>query len=142
MKKIFLIIALMVFYPVLDRAGSEEISGLVEKTDIYSLLNLSQVGLSNEAYQLGIKGFNHLKENGQLLNSSILTIIDFSQSSNKKSTFTKKRFYLIHMFRMAAIPAMNMPNSFRIFPAHSRAVLVFILPKIWLSVQKWDCRLF
>ena len=77
MRKILLIIALMVFYPVLDRAGSEEISGLEEKIDIYSLLNLSQVGLSNEAFQLAIKGFNHLKENGQILNSTILTIIDF-----------------------------------------------------------------
>jgi len=106
MRKILLIIAFMVFYPVLDRAGSEEISGLVEKTDIYSLLNLSQVGLSNEAYQLGIKGFNHLKENGKLLNTSILTIIDFSQSSNKK------RMYVIDLYKKTLL--------FNTYVAHGR----------------------
>jgi len=93
MKKILLISILLVFYPVLDKAGSGEPSDLEQKTDIYSLLNLSQFGLSNEAFQLAIKGFNHLKENGQLLNSSVLTIIDFSQSSNKK------RMYVIDLYK-------------------------------------------
>jgi hypothetical protein len=97
MKKILLISILLVFYPVLDKAGSGELSDLEQKTDIYSLLNLSQFGLSNEAFQLAIKGFNHLKENGQLLNSSVLTIIDFSQSSNKK------RMYVIDLYKKALL---------------------------------------
>jgi hypothetical protein len=106
MKQILLIMALMVFYPVLDRAGSEEISGLEKKTDIYSLLNLSQIGLSNEAYQLGLKGFNHLKKNGKLPNTSILTIIDFSQSSNKK------RMYVIDLYKKTLL--------FNTYVAHGR----------------------
>lgn len=93
MRKIFLIISLMVFYPVLDTAVSEEPSGLEVKTDIYSFLNLSQLGLSYEAYQLAFKGFNKLKSDGKLLNSSILTIIDFSQSSNNK------RMYVLDLYK-------------------------------------------
>jgi hypothetical protein len=56
-------------------------------------LNLAQYGLSNEAYQLALKGFNKLKTEGKLLNSSILTIIDFSQSSSKK------RMYVLDLYR-------------------------------------------
>ncbi|HSO87194.1 MAG TPA: murein L,D-transpeptidase catalytic domain family protein [Draconibacterium sp.] len=93
MRKILLIITLLVFYPVLEKAGSEELSGMEEKTDIYSFLNLAQYGLSNEAYQLALKGFNKLKTEGKLLNSSILTIIDFSQSSSKK------RMYVLDLYR-------------------------------------------
>jgi hypothetical protein len=106
MKKILLIAILLVFYPVLERVGSEELSGMEGKTDIYSFLNLSQYGLSNEAYQLAIKGFNKLKESGQLLNSSILTIIDFSQSS------TKKRMYVIDLYKKALL--------FNTYVAHGR----------------------
>jgi hypothetical protein len=83
----------MVFYPVLDTAVSEEPSAKEVKTDIYSFLNLSQLGLSYEAYQLAFKGFNKLKSDGKLLNSSILTIIDFSQSSNNK------RMYVLDLYK-------------------------------------------
>jgi len=93
MRKILLVAIFLILYPVLDRASYEEPSGLEDIIDIYSFLNLSQYGLSNEAYQLAIKGFNKLKESGQLLNSSILTIIDFSQSSNKK------RMYVLDLYK-------------------------------------------
>jgi hypothetical protein len=106
MKKILLVIILLIFYPAIDKAGYEEPSGLEEKKDIYSLLNLSQIGLSNEAFQLAIKGFTNLKENGQLINSSILTIIDFSQSSNNK------RMYVIDLARKALL--------FNTYVAHGR----------------------
>jgi len=106
MKRILLIFILLVFYPVLDRAGYEEPSGLEDIIDVYSFLNLSQYGLSNEAYQLAIKGFNKLKESGQLLNSSILTIIDFSQSSKNK------RMYVIDLYKKALL--------FNTYVAHGR----------------------
>lgn len=97
MKKIFLIILLVLVYPVLEKAVSEEPYVLEEKTDIYSFLNLSHLGLSKEAYQFAVKGFNKLKEQGQILNSSILTIIDFSQSSNNK------RMYVIDLYKKALL---------------------------------------
>ncbi len=97
MKKIFLIILLILVYPVLEKAVSEEPYVLEDKADVYSFLNLSQLGLSKEAYQFAVKGFYKLKEQGQLLNSSILTIIDFSQSSNNK------RLYVIDLYKRALL---------------------------------------
>ncbi len=97
MKKLFLLILLILVYPVLEKAVSEEPYVLEEKADVYSFLNLSQLGLSKEAYQFALKGFNKLKQQGQLLNSSILTIIDFSQSSNNK------RMYVIDLYKKALL---------------------------------------
>ncbi len=97
MKKIFLIILLILVYPVLEKAVSEEPYVVEDKTDVYSFLNLSQLGLSKEAYQFAVKGFKKLKQQGQLLNSSILTIIDFSQSSNNK------RMYVIDLYKKALL---------------------------------------
>ncbi len=97
MKKIFLVILLLIFYPVLNIAVSEEPDIADVKSDVYSFLNLSQLGLSKEAYQFAVKGFYKLKEQGQLLNSSVLTIIDFSQSSNNK------RMYVIDLYKRALL---------------------------------------
>jgi len=106
MRKILLIFILLTMFPVFDKAGYEKPSDLEEKTDIYSALNLSQFGLSKEAYQFAIKGFNKLKEQGQLLNSTVLTIIDFSQSSNKK------RMYVIDLYKKVLL--------FNTYVAHGR----------------------
>lgn len=97
MKKIILVILLVLVYPVLEKAVSEEPYILEDKTDVYSFLNLSNLGLSKEAYQFAVKGFNKLKEQGKLLNSSILTIIDFSQPSNNK------RMYVIDLYKKALL---------------------------------------
>ncbi len=106
MKRILLIIFLVVIFPLFDRANHEEPSVLEEIVDVYSFLNLSEYGLSNEAYQLAMKGFNKLKESGQLLNSSVLTIIDFSQSSKNK------RMYVIDLYKKALL--------FNTYVAHGR----------------------
>lgn len=96
MKTRFLLILLM-FLPILDKADPGLLSDHEEKLEIYSLLNLSGYGLSTEAYRLALKGFEKLKTEGKLLNSSILTIIDFSQSSNKK------RMYVIDLVKKALL---------------------------------------
>lgn len=97
MKKILLVVLFIIMYPLLNKAVSEETTLPEAKQDIYDFLNLSQMGLSKEAYQFAIKGFNKLKEQGQLLNSSVLTIIDFSQSSNHK------RLYVIDLYKKALL---------------------------------------
>ena len=97
MRKIFLVILLLIIYPVLNIAVSEEPNLTDVKSDVYSFLNLSQLGLSKEAYQFAVKGFYKLREQGQLLNSSVLTIIDFSQSSNNK------RLYVIDLYKRALL---------------------------------------
>ena len=112
MKKILLLALFLIFYPILDKAGSEELSIPDEKTDIYSFLNLSQLGLSKEAYQFGIKGFNKLKEQGHLLNSSILTIIDFSQSSNNKRLYVIDLYKKTLLFNTYVAHGKNTGNEF------------------------------
>ena len=96
MIKRFLIL-LLVMSPMLNKADSVNFSDMEEKLNIYSVLNLSGYGLSNEAFQLAVRGFEKLKEEGKLLNSSILTIIDFSQSS------TKKRMYVIDLVKKSLL---------------------------------------
>lgn len=56
---------------------------------LFQELNLSNKGLSEEAFTAAVKGYEKLKEEGALQNTKYLTIVDLSQSSRKK------RFYLI-----------------------------------------------
>ena len=74
--------------------------------DIYSILNLSGTGLARNVFDLAIKGLKKLESNGKLLNPEILTIADYSQSSNKK------RFYVIDL--------KNKKLLFNTFVAHGR----------------------
>ena len=74
--------------------------------DIYSILNLSGTGLARNVFDLAIKGLKKLESNGKLLNPDILTIADYSQSSNKK------RFYVIDL--------KNKKLLFNTFVAHGR----------------------
>ena len=53
----------------------------------YDSLQLEVKGLSEEAYDYAKKGFTKLVETGRLVNDSIISIIDFTQSSAKKRLF-------------------------------------------------------
>jgi len=54
---------------------------------IYDSLHLEISGLSKQAYELAQSGFKKMKKQGQLANDSILSIVDFSQSSDKKRLY-------------------------------------------------------
>jgi hypothetical protein len=54
-------------------------------------LNLDSVGLSREAVEYAVKGYEKLLTDGVVNNDQYLTIVDFSQNSRKK------RFYIIDM---------------------------------------------
>ena len=56
---------------------------------LYEGLKLSQLGLSKEALDYALKGYQKLVDAGSVVNNRYLTIVDFSQSSRKK------RFYLL-----------------------------------------------
>ncbi len=85
-KYVFYLILFLV--PVLNKAGSEIRYPVGEsKNDIYSVLNLSQYGLSNEVFQLALTGHNKLEAEGRLENPDILTIVDFSQTSKNKRMY-------------------------------------------------------
>jgi hypothetical protein len=54
---------------------------------VYDSLHLNLKGLSHQAFDYAKQGLNKLIEEGKLLNDSIISIIDFSQPSNKKRLF-------------------------------------------------------
>jgi hypothetical protein len=58
---------------------------------LYTKLKLSEIGLSAEAFACAMTGWNKIKDDSLVQNKDILSIIDFSQSSNAK------RLYIIHL---------------------------------------------
>lgn len=97
MKKMLVFLLILMFFPVIDKAGFEELPAINENEMIYSALHLAGLGLSNEAFNFALQGFERLKKEGKLINESVLTIIDFSQSSNKK------RMYVIDLYKKALL---------------------------------------
>lgn len=55
--------------------------------NLYNGLNVQAKGLSAEAFEYGIKGYTNLLGSGKLKNDSVISIIDFSLSSDKKRLF-------------------------------------------------------
>ena len=106
MKK-SIIYLLFMLLPVLNptfTVATEPDKTIIE--DIYSIVNLSDTGLGRNVFDLAIKGLKKLQSNGKLQNADILTIADYSQSSNKK------RFYVIDL--------KNRKLLFNTFVAHGR----------------------
>jgi L,D-transpeptidase catalytic domain len=54
---------------------------------VYDSLHLNTLGLSRQAFDYAIKGFNSLKSEGKIFNDTIISIVDFSLSSAKKRLF-------------------------------------------------------
>ncbi|MCX6231240.1 MAG: murein L,D-transpeptidase catalytic domain family protein [Bacteroidetes bacterium] len=77
-----------------------------DNNDIYSLLNLAGSGLSKDVFLMAVKGMGKLEQQGLLHNSNLLTIADYSQSSNKK------RLYVIDL--------ANKKLLFNTYVAHGR----------------------
>ena len=61
--------------------------------DVYTLINLEKKGLSRDAYELALKGYNNLLKKNLIRNKNIISIIDFSKPSSQK------RLYVIDMKR-------------------------------------------
>jgi hypothetical protein len=106
MRKIFIYLLLLLI-PVVNHAWvTEFVSGAEANNDIFTFVKLAEFGLSIEVFNLAIKGLKKLDGNGKLLNSTILTIADYSQSSNKK------RLYVIDL--------KNKKLLFNTYVAHGR----------------------
>ncbi len=58
---------------------------------IYDSMELNKIGLSQAAFTEAIQGYVILKEDGKLVKDDVITIADFSQSSDKK------RLYIIDL---------------------------------------------
>jgi hypothetical protein len=74
--------------------------------DIYSVVKLSDTGLTRSIFTLALKGLKKLDFTGKLTNPNIVTIADYSQSSNKK------RLYVIDL--------KNKKLLFNTYVAHGR----------------------
>ena len=61
---------------------------ILEQADsMYSAMNLTEVGLNEEAFELAFSGYFKLVEKGVVEKPGILTIADFSKSSSEKRLF-------------------------------------------------------
>ncbi len=54
---------------------------------VYDSLNLEAKGLSEEAFNYAIRGFEQLKAKGRLVNQKIISIVDFTKPSSSKRLF-------------------------------------------------------
>jgi hypothetical protein len=72
-----------------DSSATATISVLEEKeeTDVYSQMDLQKRGLSREAFDLALKGYNNMSKKRLLHNKNIITVIDFSKPSDQKRLF-------------------------------------------------------
>lgn len=106
MRKTILYILLLLI-PVINNAGVDEINvepGFIP--DVYTAIHLSDSGLSRKVFDLAIKGLNKLDTIGKIQNRDIITIADYSQSSNQK------RLYVIDL--------KNRKLLFNTYVAHGR----------------------
>ncbi|MFZ1306099.1 MAG: murein L,D-transpeptidase catalytic domain family protein [Ferruginibacter sp.] len=53
----------------------------------YESMELDKMGLSEQAFNYAMKGFNYLVEQGKLEKDNIISIVDFTQPSSKKRLF-------------------------------------------------------
>ena len=67
--------------------NSSEIPRIIDQPNIYDSLKLGALGLSRQAYDYAIKGFNYLSLKGKVVNNNIISIADFSEASSKKRLF-------------------------------------------------------
>jgi hypothetical protein len=69
--------------------NSTLINSKAEKSlsNMYDSLRLNLMGLSQQAFQYAMEGFSYLTKAGNITNDKIISIVDFSQPSNKKRLF-------------------------------------------------------
>jgi hypothetical protein len=96
---VFLAISATTFANASEIALGDDCSGYVSS-------HLSEMGLKRDIFNLAIKGFRKLEADNKLQNPDIVTIIDYSQSSNQK------RLYVIDL--------KNNKLLFNTYVAHGR----------------------
>ena len=70
---------------------SDFVPGLPSAVSVYDSLKLNLSGLNRKAFELAQKGYEKLREQGVILNDSIISVIDFSLPS------TEKRLYVVDL---------------------------------------------
>jgi hypothetical protein len=91
---------------------------------LYDKLDLDSLGLSREAFEYAVKGYEQLLNAGKILKENLLSIVDFSLPSGKKRLFVVDleseellfNTYVAHgrnSGKMVATKFSNKPNSFK-----------------------------
>jgi hypothetical protein len=105
-----IVILLFLLIPTISNARTWELkaNNAVSPTneELYVALKLAESGLDRTIFDLAIKGLNKLVSFGKLVNATIVTIADYSQSSNKR------RLYVIDL--------KNKKLLFNTYVAHGR----------------------
>jgi hypothetical protein len=58
-----------------------------EEKDAYTEMDLRKKGLTREAFDLAVKGYNNMSKKRLLRNKNIITVIDFSKPSDQKRLY-------------------------------------------------------
>jgi L,D-transpeptidase catalytic domain len=127
------IIALAIQFSFANGKKSENIGAEVNRPavtvansnlSLYNKLNLSVAGLSKEAFDYAMKGYQYLLAQGKIANDETLSIVDFSLPSSAKRLFVidvKKAALLFNTYvshgrnsgLATATEFSNEPNSFK-----------------------------
>lgn len=67
--------------------SGKENTGNSNMSLIYDSLNLDDLGLSQDAFNYAIAGYEKLKQSGKIINDKVLSIVDFTKPSYKKRLF-------------------------------------------------------
>jgi hypothetical protein len=67
--------------------GTKSPTSVTSSRSVYDSLHLGITGLSKQAFDLAQAGFKKMKRQGRLENDSVLSIIDFSQPSDRKRLY-------------------------------------------------------
>lgn len=71
--------------PAKPKMVSEKSESAISK--MYDSLKLNLSGLSQDAFDYAVKGYEYLKTKGKISNQNVLTIADFTKPSSKKRLF-------------------------------------------------------
>jgi hypothetical protein len=104
---------LLFVVPVVNKAGTDmPVTAADEQFSLYAALNLSEKGLTDEVFNLALKGHCKLEHEGKLTNSKILTIVDFSQSSKNKRLYVIDLLHKILLFNTYVAHGRNTGDEF------------------------------
>lgn len=102
-------------------------------SSLYSVLNLSNLGLTKEAYDYAIKGYNYLLNSGKLTKGQTLTIVDFSLPSSAKRLFVidldNKKILFNTYVAHGRNSGKEYANSFSNAPESNKSSLGFYITK-------------
>jgi hypothetical protein len=73
--------------PVNSKRAAKAAAFAEEVNNLYTQIDLKEIGLSKKAFEYALKGYNYLLDHHWLNKTSILSIVDMSQSSRNKRLY-------------------------------------------------------